>query len=210
MAIITVYKKGFVLAFSLLLSSIVLALAFGIFNILLKQIVLTSSAKDSQIAFYAADAGAECALYWDTHTSRDPSGFPDQQFPYNYTGMFGLSIDNPDIVSLGYPDSGQVGSDLGGGDDSFSCGTGVMHDISVEDTSDIDEVPGFVTLSNFAFDTTSDRKVCARVRVSKRYNSAAITGNPKSGFDTIIESRGYNDCESENAKRVERAIEVKY
>lgn len=209
MATITLRKKGFVLAFSLLLSSIVLALAFGIFNILLKQIVLTSSAKDSQIAFYAADAGAECALYWDTHTSRDPSSFPDQQFPYNYTGMFGLSIDNPDIVSTGYPDSGQVATELAS-EESFVCGTGIMYDISVEDTSDIDEVPGFVTLSNFAFDTTSDRKVCARVRVSKRYNSAAITGNPKSGFDTIIESRGYNDCDSENAKRVERAIEVKY
>lgn len=209
MANITLRNQGFVLAFSLLLSSIVLALAFGIFNILLKQIVLTSSSKDSQIAFYAADAGAECALYWDTHTSRDPNSFPNQQFPYSYTGMFGLSVDNPDIVDLGYPDAGQVGTELAS-EEVFSCGTGIMYDISVEDTSDIDEVPGFVTLSNFAFDTTSDRKVCARVRVSKRYNSGTIIGNPKSGFDTIIESRGYNDCDSANTKRVERAIEVKY
>ena len=208
MATITSHKKGFVLAFSLLLSSIVLALAFGIFNILLKQIVLTSSAKDSQIAFYAADAGAECALYWDTHTSRDPSGFPNQQFPYNYTGMFGLSLENPDL-DLGYPDASQVTNDLQI-EENFSCGTGVLSDILVEETSFVDGVPGLVTLSSLVFDVTSDRKVCARVRVSKRYNSAAITGNPKSGFDTIIESRGYNDCDSANTKRVERAIEVKY
>lgn len=208
MANITSYKKGFVLAFSLLISSIVLVLAFGIFSILLKQIVLTSSAKDSQIAFYAADAGMECALYWDTHTSRDPSAFPNQQFPYNYTGMFGLSIDNPDIA-LSYPDFNQVTLDLGN-PEVVTCGVDGMSLYDVVDTSDIDDIPVPVTLSSFTFDTTTNRKVCASVRISKRYGSPTISGNPKSGFDTIIESRGYNDCDGTNIKRVERALEVKY
>jgi hypothetical protein len=208
MANITSYKKGFVLAFSLLISSIVLALAFGIFNILLKQIVLTSSAKDSQIAFYAADAGAECALYWDTHTSRDPSGFPNQQFPYNYTGMFGLSLDNPDRI-LGYPDSSQVSADLAN-PNLFLCGASMVADFEVEDTVGIDSIPGNVTFSNFTFNLTTDGKVCSKVRVAKRFNSPAISGNSRSGFDTVIESRGYNDCNTVNSRRVERAIEVKY
>ncbi|MFZ2151798.1 MAG: pilus assembly PilX N-terminal domain-containing protein [Minisyncoccia bacterium] len=203
-------KKGFVLAFSLLISSIVLVLALGIFNILLKQIILTSSAKDSQIAFYAADAGAECALYWDTHTSRDPSGFPNQQFPYNYTGMLGLSEDNPDSVSLGYPSTSQVDIDLRNSG-LFFCGASMVGtDFEVEPTDGIDGIPGPVTFTNFTFNLTSDGKVCAKVRIAKRYNAPVVAGNPKSGFDTIIESRGYNDCNPANQKRVERAIEVKY
>jgi len=201
MANITSYKKGFVLAFSLLISSIVLALAFGIFNILLKQIVLTSSSKDSQIAFYAADAGAECALYWDTHTSRNPVDLPNNQFPYSYTGMFGLSLNNPDIL-LGYPIASQVTVDLSN-PLLFLCGASMIRDFEVEDTSEVDSVPGEVTLSNFTFNLTSDGKVCSRVVVIKRYNSAE-------GFDTIIRSRGYNDCNTGSSRRVERAIEVKY
>lgn len=200
MANLKTYKKGFVLAFSLLISSTVLALAFGIFNILLKQIVLTSSAKDSQIAFYAADAGAECALYWDTHTSRNPVGLPNDQFPYNYTGMFGLSVDNPD--RLGYPLAPQVRADLSN-PLLFLCGASMVQDFEVEDTSGVDSVPGQVTLSNFTFNLTSDGKVCSRVVVLKRYNS-------EGGFDTIIRSRGYNDCNTGSSRRLERAIEVKY
>lgn len=205
----TIQKKGFVLAFSLLISSIVLVLAFGIFNILLKQIILTGSAKDSQIAFYAADAGAECALYWDTHTSRDPGGFPNQQFPYSYTGMFGLSEDNPDVTSFGYPDASQVSADIQN-PSLFLCGNSMVADFEVEATDGADGIPGPVTFTNFVFNVTNDGKVCSRVRIAKRYNSPVIQGNPKSGFDTIIQSRGYNDCVSGNTRRVERAIEVKY
>lgn len=213
MANIKLKQTGFVMAFSLLLSSIVLALAFGIFNLLLKQISLTSSAKDSQIAFYAADAGMECALYWDTHNSRDASSYPNGQLPWDYTGMFGLSADNPDYIN-GYPFTANVISEM---TDStlFSCGAeGVaMRNVNVvswSSASSIDGIPADVAISTFTFDVTNDAKVCAIVKVSKRYNSPVIAGNTRSGFDTIVESRGYNDCDTSNNKRVERAVEVKY
>jgi hypothetical protein len=48
-----------------LVSSIVLSLGSSIFVIAQKQIMLSSLGRDSQFAFYAADTGAECALYWD-------------------------------------------------------------------------------------------------------------------------------------------------
>ncbi|MFA7309653.1 MAG: hypothetical protein WC050_02000 [Candidatus Paceibacterota bacterium] len=58
-------KRGFTLLLAALVSSIVLSLGSSIFLIAKKQITLSSIGRDSQFAFYAADTGAECALYWD-------------------------------------------------------------------------------------------------------------------------------------------------
>ncbi len=58
-------NKGFTLFVSLLVSSLILSISLSLSNIILKQLVFTYTGKESQIAFYAADSGAECALYWD-------------------------------------------------------------------------------------------------------------------------------------------------
>jgi hypothetical protein len=58
-------EPGFTLLLAAIVSSIVLSLGAAIFSIALKQLTLTSTGRDSQFAFYAADTGAECALYWD-------------------------------------------------------------------------------------------------------------------------------------------------
>lgn len=57
--------KGFTLLLSVLVSSVLLALGFAIYNIVSKDIILSSSGRESQFAFYAADSGIECALYGD-------------------------------------------------------------------------------------------------------------------------------------------------
>jgi len=57
-------KKGFAMLFAVLASSIVLSIGLSIFNLTIKELTLSSSGSESQIAFYAADTGAECALYW--------------------------------------------------------------------------------------------------------------------------------------------------
>ena len=61
--------RGFTLLLAALVSSIVLALGVSIFEIARKQVTLSSLGRDSQFAFYAADTGAECALYWDVRRS---------------------------------------------------------------------------------------------------------------------------------------------
>jgi Tfp pilus assembly protein PilX len=58
-------KRGFTLMLAVLVGSLLLAIGLAIFNITLKELVLSSSARDSLYAFYAADTGIECALYWD-------------------------------------------------------------------------------------------------------------------------------------------------
>lgn len=58
-------NRGFTLLLAALIASTVLSLGSSIFLIAQKQLLLSSAGRDSQFAFYAADAGAECALYWD-------------------------------------------------------------------------------------------------------------------------------------------------
>lgn len=59
----TKQQSGFVILFTILISSIILMIGFGIFSIATRETILSSSARDAQAAFYAADAGAECALF---------------------------------------------------------------------------------------------------------------------------------------------------
>lgn len=58
-------KKGFVLLYAVLVSSVILAVGASLINIVTKQIVLSTVGRDSQFAYYAADAGAKCASYWN-------------------------------------------------------------------------------------------------------------------------------------------------
>lgn len=59
-------KAGFAMLFTVLIVSIMLAIALGISDLTFKQTILSSLANDSQLAFYQADSGVECGMYWDT------------------------------------------------------------------------------------------------------------------------------------------------
>ncbi len=58
-------RRGFTLLLAVLVSSILVSLGASIFNILSKEILLSSSGRESQFAFFAADTGIECGIYWD-------------------------------------------------------------------------------------------------------------------------------------------------
>ncbi len=59
------HSRGFTLLLAALVSSLVLAVGLSIVAIVKKSVMLSSIGRESQFAFYAADTGAECALYWD-------------------------------------------------------------------------------------------------------------------------------------------------
>lgn len=65
------YKSGggFTLLIAIITTSMLLIVSFVVVNIALKQLILASAAKESQYAFYAADSGTECAVYWDLKDS---------------------------------------------------------------------------------------------------------------------------------------------
>ena len=64
-------NKGFTLFIAIIVMGTLLLIAAGIVSLAIKQASISSTARDSQQAFYAADSGIECALYWDI---QNPSG----------------------------------------------------------------------------------------------------------------------------------------
>ncbi|MCX6753270.1 MAG: hypothetical protein NTW62_02945 [Candidatus Nomurabacteria bacterium] len=58
-------NKAFVLLFAIILASIIFAISIGIANISYKEVLLTTSGKNGNDAFFASDIGIECALYLD-------------------------------------------------------------------------------------------------------------------------------------------------
>ena len=58
-------RRGFTLLFTVLFISAILASSIGLSGLIIGQVRLSGTGRDSQFAFYAADSGAECASYWD-------------------------------------------------------------------------------------------------------------------------------------------------
>ena len=58
-------RRGFALLIAIILTSVLLAVGIALLDIAYKQVLLASGSKNSQYAFYNADSGLECALYWD-------------------------------------------------------------------------------------------------------------------------------------------------
>ncbi len=65
-------KRGFVILIAVLVASLLISLGAFIAHIALKELSLSISGRDSQLAFYAADAAIECALYQDLRTLSFP------------------------------------------------------------------------------------------------------------------------------------------
>lgn len=57
-------QGGFALLMSLLVVTVVISIGVSILDLSTKQIRLATNAKDSEVAFHAANAGMECARYW--------------------------------------------------------------------------------------------------------------------------------------------------
>lgn len=58
------HKKGITLLIAVLVASIALAIGLGIFDIFFRELRISRGLLPSFVAFYAADAGVECALYY--------------------------------------------------------------------------------------------------------------------------------------------------
>lgn len=98
-------SSGFTMLFAVLISGVLMAIGISIFNISLKELRLSSTARDSNLAFYAADTGRECAIYWDmVATSK-----------LNSTGeLFGFATSTES--------AGQTISDI----EQFACGSKII------------------------------------------------------------------------------------
>lgn len=143
-------KKGFTLFVSMIVMATLLLVSSAIAALAVKGSFIYSTARESQKAFYAADSGVECALFWDV---KNPSG---------------ISAFSTSTVT------------------DITCNNNAPYPVGGTDQSE------------FEINLTPS-PLCARVIVTKLMNGS-----------TIIESSGYNTCDTSNPRRVERAVRATY
>lgn len=190
--------KGFTLLFAVLVSIMVLAVGTSIINISLKQVILSSSGRESQFAFYAANTGMECALYWDLN---------------------GVAVDDNGNAKYFFPPPGQQGrTDR----DELDCaGTNLYtgetrQDYGVQDytrgswsSDSSDEQGPSITKFNIAISNgvtgANNILYCAKVTVEK------YKVDDNGSIETTITSQGLNTCDPDNDTRaVQRGLVLKY
>lgn len=160
-------SRGFTLFVSLIVASLLLAIGFSIGNILIKQLILTQSGNGTQVAFYAADSAAECALYWDR---KDAEGVTLADSPFGTS-----TIEDLRLVC---------------GSGTAVDGGGLVYGFTKVCDDDLCGAYATAATSSFYIDyrDPNDSKylACAHVTVYKKFY-------PDSGLeDTVIDSRGYN------------------
>lgn len=62
---ITPSPRGFTLLIALIVTSVLVSIGLALIDVAYKQVLLASTAKNSQIAFYNADSALECGLFYD-------------------------------------------------------------------------------------------------------------------------------------------------
>lgn len=82
-------NRGFTIFFAVLVGSLALAVGVAIFDLTVRELDLSGTATQSQYAIYAADTGAECALYWDF---KCPSGSCGGQSAFATSSASGASV----------------------------------------------------------------------------------------------------------------------
>jgi len=98
-------QKGFTLLLSLLVISIILSVSFGVFDIMTKELKLSGIGRESQISFYAADAGIECAYFWDI---KHP-GFGDSAFDLDNNNVAFIKCGENGVSETSFEDNGDDG-----------------------------------------------------------------------------------------------------
>ena|SRR3989344_4786511 len=66
-------KKGFSIFIAVIVTGVLLIISFSVSNLSKSEVFFATTNRDSQYALFAADAGVECALYWDSKV--EPSAF---------------------------------------------------------------------------------------------------------------------------------------
>lgn len=190
------YDRGFTIFFAMLVASLALAIGLSIYDLTVRELDLSSTATQSQYAVYAADTGAECALYWDAEESPAingiPSAFGTTSPPKGKWAASGVlcstdaSNASLDVTTLPPPPSDIALYPECSGNPGATWCIGAAGN-------------GATTTFSLSF---SPQPYCAVVQVVKYTNPSGV-------LFTTVNSRGYNTC-AVGATRVERTLQVSY
>lgn len=180
--------RGFTIFFASLVTALALAIGLAIYDLTVRQLDLSSTASQSQYAIYAADTGAECALYLDTKctlanciggsvfatsTETDGGTFPPSS---------GVVCNNQDVAAVGTPPAA-----------GYALPPANWTSWTINATANSATTTFWMPLSSNA------NGPCVRVEVGK-------SGSPSK---TLIIAHGYNTCLG-GTTPLERALQVNY
>lgn len=180
-------NRGYTLLFAVLVSSLVLAIGLSILTLARKEFLLATSARDSSIAFYAADSALECALNADQ----------------NRSAFWTLADHTADKIRE------NVNSQLG----CIYALPAILVEVNTDNPNDIwftyDLSMGTTdTSGNFISPANGP---CARVIVRKMNDGTNLSTDFEArGYNTGWNPAPAYRCELQGPKRVERAIHYKY
>jgi hypothetical protein len=160
-------NSAFTILFAVIVSSLILALGLGIVAITMKEVKLSGAGKDSQHAFYAADSGLECAMYYDVKY-----GFATSSGSTNGLVSIICNGNSVPVVSNSPPPTPDSATST------------------------------FRMYMEYAGTLGIVGKPCADVAVIKYVDGSQAK--------TKIDSRGYNTCDENNSRRLERGYSVEY
>ena len=161
---------------------VLLFVSFAAINIAIKGSLFSSSGRDSQYAFYAADAGLECAFYWDSKFDAFATSTSGNSLDFKCAGS--LDINSGQAIE----GTSTITTLIGGGGNP-------------------DPTSRFGFVMNQGGNSVPH---CAIVTVEKYYIDSTGDGFLDPPLLTKIKSRGYNTCVTSFGRRMERGVEVNY
>jgi hypothetical protein len=176
--------RGFTIFFATLIGSLSLALGIAVFELTLRELDLAQTATASLYAIYAADAGAECALYWDYKCTISDDPF------CGFSGGSAFATSSPASAAGA---SANTGINCNSMD---ITGTAASYDNTVRSAN------AATTTFTLRFDQAGQQSkpYCAQVIVAK-------VGDPS---QTTITSRGFNTCTTGAPLQLERSLKLVY
>lgn len=174
------FQKGFALIYVILIITISISLTAGIISLAVKELQLSKVARESLVARTAAESGMECMLYNDKSTSTTLSNFDGVATPRFACGRDGTG------ASIFYNSSVSNGPTVCNGNPGYKY------------TISYDSVP---------YGGSAPTGPCF-----KAYLCRDTTGTgPVAGVGvTSVDVMGYNICDTNSPKRVERGLNATY
>lgn len=187
-------KKGFVLVYAVFLSGIMLTIGVGALGLVLRGFQLTTTSRDSQIAFFAADSAVECVRYWEQHFA--DYGLANSPFAYEDA----IAIPDGVVVCNGsdIKTSPSIVQNL----DTQPCNLTLFDESSVQYPFEI--VTNAPDARVVGFDLHFENGAYATVLVGQ---SLALKNDD---LDLQIAACGFNSPDPNFARRVERGVDFQY
>jgi len=170
-------QAGFALLFAVLAASLLLSIGLSIFNLTVKELTLSSYSNQSQFSFYAADSGADCALYWDIKGNNGATFATSSTDTYASSITCGTNSSGSNATIT--ISSGQVTEDAHDATTTFS--------MPLDDASNNGTSQPYCALVTIAKSDPNDTGLSATTISSNGYNVCTTAGVPVWGNPNLVE-----------------------